>query len=223
MADALSRVKYALNVLGSSTAIPSWITEVVNSYKGDTKCSDLIAKLAIDPTTHPPYTLTSGVLRYKGKIMIGNKSELKTSLLTSFHKSELGGHSGERATYHRLKILFTWPGMRKVVQTFVQRCPVCQLNKAQHVHPPGLLQPLQVPDFAWTHISMDFVEGLPKSEHKDMIVVVDRFTKYAHFVAMRHPITVKIVAQAFTDNIFRLHGLPTVIVTYRDRIFTSHL
>ena len=92
------------------------------------------------------------------------------------------------------------------------------------MHPPGLLQPLPVQDFAWTHISMDFVEGLPKSEHKDMIlVVVDRFTKYAHFVAMRHPITVKTVAQAFTDNIFRLHGLPTVIVTDRDRIFTSHL
>ena len=119
MVDALSRVKYALNALGSSTAIPSWISEVVNSYKGDTKCSNLIAKLAIDPTGQPPYTLTSGVLGYKGKIMIGNNSELENSLLTSFHKSELGGHSGDRATYHRLKILFTWPGMRKAVQTFV--------------------------------------------------------------------------------------------------------
>ena len=125
MVDALSRVKYALLALGSSTAIPTWIAEVVNSYKGDTKCSDLLAKLAIDPAAQPPYTLTSGVLRYKGKILIGNNSALKNSLLTSFHKSELGGHSGERATYHRLKILFTWPGMRKAVQTFVQQCPVC--------------------------------------------------------------------------------------------------
>uniref|UniRef100_A0A8R7Q5N4 Reverse transcriptase domain-containing protein n=1 Tax=Triticum urartu TaxID=4572 RepID=A0A8R7Q5N4_TRIUA len=141
VADALSRVKYALNALGSSTAIPSWISEVVNSYKGDTKCSDLIAKLAIDPTGQPPYTLTSGVLGYKGKIMIGNNSELENSLLTSFHKFELGGHSRERATYHRLKILFTWPGMRKAVQTFVQQCLVCQLNKAQHVHPLACYNP----------------------------------------------------------------------------------
>ena len=71
---------------------------------------------------------------------------------------------------------------------------------------------------------MDFVEGLPKSEHKNLIlVVVDRFTKCAHFVAMKHPITVRTVAQAFTDNIFKLHGLPTVIVTDRDMIFTSNL
>lgn len=114
--DALSKVKYALHALGTSAAIPTWITEVVNSYKDDTKCSDLITQLAIDPTGHPPYTLASGVLRYKGKIVIGNNNELRNSLLTSFHTSELGGHSGERATYHRLKILFTWPEMRKAVQ-----------------------------------------------------------------------------------------------------------
>jgi hypothetical protein len=71
---------------------------------------------------------------------------------------------------------------------------------------------------------MDFFEGLPVSEHKDIIlVVVDRFTKYAHFISMKHPITVKTVARAFTETIFKLHGLPTVMVTDRDRIFTSSL
>jgi hypothetical protein len=107
VADALSRVKYALQTLATTAAVPVWIKEVVNSYKQDKKCSDLIAELAIAPTGHPPYTLTSGVLRYKGKILIGNNTDLRNSLLQAFHTSELGGHSGERATYHRLKILFT--------------------------------------------------------------------------------------------------------------------
>jgi hypothetical protein len=71
---------------------------------------------------------------------------------------------------------------------------------------------------------MDFVEGVPILNNKDLILVlVDRFTKFAHFIALKHPITVKIVAKAFTDNIFKLHGLPLVIVTDRDRIFTSSM
>ena len=53
---------------------------------------------------------------------------------------------------------------------------------------PGLLQPLPIPKFIYSDISMDFVEGLPKSFRKDTImVVVDRFTKYADFIMLAHP------------------------------------
>jgi transposase InsO family protein len=77
---------------------------------------------------------------------------------------------------------------------------------------------------AWTHISLDFVEGLPRSEGKDVIlVVVDRFTKYAHFIPLSHPYTMKQVADLFQENIARLHGQPSVIVSDRDRVFTSGL
>lgn len=70
---------------------------------------------------------------------------------------------------------------------------------------------------------MDFVEGLPLSENNDLIlVVVDRFTKYAHF-SMKHPISVHSVARSFSEKKIKLHGLPAVIVTDRDKIFTSHL
>src|SRR4051794_26973213 len=101
--------------------------------------------------------------------------------MTSLHNSELGGHSGEKATYQRIKLLFHWTGMKKQVINFIKQCPVSQLNKPEYCKYLGMLQPLPVPDFAWTHITMDFVEGLPLSEHKDMIlVVVDRFTKYSH-------------------------------------------
>jgi hypothetical protein len=155
---------------------------------------------------------------------VGTTTDLKNKVFDSLHNSELGGHSGGKATYQRIKLLFHWPGMKQHVVDFIKQCPTCQLNKPEHCKYPGLLQPLTIPDFAWTHICMDFVEGLPVSENKDIIlVVVERFTKYAHFISMKHPINVKSVAKAFTDNIFKLHGLPTGIVTGRDRIFTSKL
>ena len=110
------------------------------------------------------------------------------------------------------------------MKEYVKTCAVCQKNKSEHIPYPGLLQQLPVADIAWTHISMDFVEGLPKTKGKDVIlVVVDRFTKYAHFLALSHPFNVQDVVQLFIDNIFKLHGVPSVIVTDRDRIFTSNL
>lgn len=97
-------------------------------------------------------------------------------------------------------------------------------NKSEHIPYPGLLAPLPIPDTAWTHVSMDFVEGLPSSESKNVIlVVVDRFSKYAHFLALSHPYTAQDVVKLYMDNIFKLHGLPKVIVTDRDPIFTSSI
>jgi hypothetical protein len=75
---------------------------------------------------------------------------------------------------------------------------------------------------AWKPISMDFIEGLPKSQGKEVIlVVVDRLTKYAHFISLSHPYTASDIAQIFLDNIFKLQGLPKVILTDIDPIFTS--
>ena len=87
---------------------------------------------------------------------------------------------------------------------------------------PGLLQPLPVPEFAWQVVSLDFIEGLPKSKHYNCIlVVVDKFSKYSHFIALTHPFTAIQVAIQFMDHVFKLHGMPQVMVSDRDKIFTS--
>ncbi|KAF0930307.1 hypothetical protein E2562_031975 [Oryza meyeriana var. granulata] len=101
-------------------------------------------------------------------------------------------------------------------------CFVCQQNKTEHLHPAGLLQPLEVPSSVWANIAMDFMEGFPKVGGKSVVLtVVDRFSKYTHFVAIGHPYTATSVAHVFFDHIVRLHGLPCSIVSDRDPVFTS--
>jgi hypothetical protein len=76
------------------------------------------------------------------------------------------------------------------VEEFVTQCAVCQRAKSEHYQYPGLLEPLPIPTLAWTFISMDFVEGLPKFATKNSIlVVVDKLTKYSYFIPLSRPFT----------------------------------
>lgn len=69
---------------------------------------------------------------------------------------------------------------------------------------------------------MDFIEGLPNSKGYSVImVIVDRLSKYSHFIPLAHPYTTTTISRSFMDNIFKLHGIPHNIVSGRNEIFTS--
>jgi transposase InsO family protein len=224
VADALSRRSHhEASCLAISVSAPSWVARVVDSYSEDAHATQLLAKLSLDNDSVPHFSLQQGLLRFKNRIWIGDCALIKQQLVEAFHQSPLGGHSGVPVTYRRLKQAFAWKGMRSFVQAWVQSCSVCQQAKTDRTRSPGLLQPLDIPPAAWNTISMDFIEGLPKSSRYNcVLVVVDLFTKYAHFVPLTHPFTAVGVAHAFFHNIYKLHGLPAAIVSDRDRIFTSN-
>jgi hypothetical protein len=115
-----------------------------------------------------------------------------------------------------LKHLFAWQGMKSQVKQYVQQCQICLQAKPDRAKYPGLLQPLPVPAGAWQAISLDFIEGLPRSNsYNCILVVVDRFSKYSHFIPLAHPFTAIDVAKVFMVHIFKLHGLPQIIVSDR--------
>jgi hypothetical protein len=124
-------------------------------------------------------------------------------------------------TYRRLKQYFAWKGMKTAVHNYVQSCIVCQQAKLDRSKSPGLLQPLLILDESWQIISMDFIDGLPQSGSANC-VLVDKFTKFAHFLPLRHPYIATSVAKVFLDQVYKLHGLPQSIVSNRDPIFTSN-
>lgn len=124
------------------------------------------------------------------------------------------------ATYQRVKSLFAWNGLKKAVQGYVAQCDVCQQAKVEHCKTPRLLQPLLVPLQAWTTVSLDFIEGLPKSGGYDAImVVVDKFTKFAKFIPLSHPFTAYSVAQAFIQQIYDVFGMPQMIISDRELFY----
>ena len=126
VADALSRVQHTTTVQAISLVVPVWIEQVINTYQDDRACLDLITKLSVDANAVPNFTLQNGILRYKGRVLVGTSGSLKSLLLDIFHKLALGGHSGERATYQRLKLVFYWPKMHHEAKEYVKIYPICQ-------------------------------------------------------------------------------------------------
>lgn len=183
---------------------------------------DLIAKLVVAPDAVPNFSLMNGVLRFKGRIWLGINQTLQLQVMSALHNSPVGGHPGIPVTYRRLKQLFAWKGMKIDVQKLVSSCQVCQQAKPDRSEYPRLLEQLPVPSSAWQIISLDFVEGLPRSHNKNcFLVVVDKFTKYSHFIPLSHPFTSMSVAKAFFEHIYKLHGMPSFIVSDCDKVFTA--
>lgn len=109
------------------------------------------------------------------------------------------------------------------MQNFVTECEVCQRNKYQDANQAGLLQPLPIPTAIWEDISIDFITGLLRSHGSDFIlVVIDRFSKYLHFMGLRHPFSTKVVGEIFTKEVVKLHGIPQSIGSDCDPIFFSN-
>ena len=155
----------------------------------------LLTELALHSPNKNGFSLEEGVIRHKGRVWLGQSQLAQQHVLQALHSSGVGGHSGFHATYHRIKALFGWPKMKDAIKQYIKECTICQQAKVEHVKLPGLLDPLPVPSQPWTIISLDFIEGLPLSNRCDVImVVIDKFTKYGHFIPLAHPFTTLQVA-----------------------------
>ena len=114
--------------------------------------------------------------------------------------------------------------MKRHIGDFVRRCLTCQEVKAEHQKLVGLLQPLEVVEWKWEHVTMDFMTHFPQTprRHDAVWVIVDRLTKSAHFLVVRMTFTLEELYRLYIREIVRLHGVPVSIVLDRDPRFMSH-
>lgn len=167
------------------------------------------------------WCVTDGLVLRDGCVFVLSTSSTLHDVLQRAHTAN---HEGVEKTFDRLHATFYVKHDQQLVRDFFHCCTTCQWNKSESLHPAGLLEPLLVPSRVWADISMDFVEALPKVHSKSVILtVVDRFSKYTHFIPLGHLYTASSVARAFFNDIVRLHGFPDSIVSDRDPVFTGHV
>src|SRR4051812_45943859 len=94
---------------------------------------------------------------------------------------------------------YRWPYMKQDIARYVSQCDICSRVKAGHQKPAGWLQPLPPPDWKWDKVEMDFVTGFPKSPNGNdaIFVVIDRFSKIAHFLPVKETITASQLADLY--------------------------
>lgn len=236
VADALSR-KPQLNVINLFSLPDGLEIQLKEEYLKDDYFKNIYRKLVnkekIDEKEEhlfKHYKIKADILIYS--TIVGDeeeericipKGEIRRKLLFDYHNSRIAGHMGFIRTYDALHRYFYWPKMAKEIKNYVIRCVECQKSKSTNQQPQGYLQPLPVPKRKWQKISMDFIVHLPvtRNGNDSIWVVVDYLSKRAHFIPTKTKINAQEVAQLFIENVFKLHGLPQVIVSDRDPKFIS--
>ncbi|WVZ52058.1 hypothetical protein U9M48_003152 [Paspalum notatum var. saurae] len=150
---------------------------------------------------------TKGVLWFKNRLVVPKDMELRKKILDEAHTSMFTMHPGSNKMYQDLKQKFWWTRMKREIAKYVSEYDVWQRVKADHLKPVGMLQPLAVLAWKWEDIHMDFIVGLPRTQkgYDSIWVIIDRFTKSAHFIPIKTTYWVKQYAELYISRIVSLH------------------
>ncbi|KAI9165278.1 hypothetical protein LWI28_010951 [Acer negundo] len=214
VADALSQ---RVNLLSTMTIQVPGFDSFRDLFDSNTYFYEVMA--AVQAGEKSKFLMVDGFL-FRGNQLCVPDCSLRLQIIKELHGE---GHVGRDRTLQLVKASYFWPTIRKEVERYVERCRICQVSKWKATN-AGLYMTLPVPTQPWTDLSMDFVLGLPRTKRgsDSIYVVIDRFSKMVHFIPCKKTTDAVQVAQLFFREVYRLHGLPTSIVSDRDTRFLSH-
>jgi transposase InsO family protein len=161
-------------------------------------------------------------LYFRDRLYVPDHEELKAELLRRYHESPVAGHPGRARTYDLLSRNYFWPGMLTYVERWVRNCHTCRRSNPSRNAYQGVLKPLPIPERAWRDISMDFITHLPLSQGYDaVLVIVDRLTKMRHLIPCKATCNSEETARLYLHHVWKLHGLPSTIISDRGPQFVS--
>jgi transposase InsO family protein len=187
--------------------------------------SSAILQVNTDGSLGPKRTINNLTMRIRADI----PEELQEQIIRQHHDDPVHGHPGITRTMELIQRNYEFKNMKDKITSYIKKCADCQRNKHSTHAPYGEMQPMELPTKPWTDISMDFVTGLPLSRdpatglaYDAILVIVDRFTKYALFIPFRKDYTAVQLAHVLKDRLIRNYGIPKSIISDRDKLFTSN-
>ncbi|GBG89711.1 hypothetical protein CBR_g49564 [Chara braunii] len=226
VADALSRRPDSFALISSTHSFGEETRQTIaRLLPQDETFGPIVRNLQADPNSEPGYARSSDLLytysRGEERLCIPQDQRLRTLLMSECHDAR--GHFGFLKSYAALSQHFFWKEMWSEMLRYVDTCELCQRNKVQRKPPLGLLKPLPIPDGPAQSVSIDFTD-LGKTTPRGMcqvMVCVDRFSKYAEFIPLPEVARVPAVRTTFSERWVTHHGPPTSTVSDRDPKFCS--
>ena len=168
------------------------------------------------------WTLEDGLVLYRSRLLVPENDDLKVRLVDEAHKQPSTAHPGKAKTKELIKARYYWPKMDEYIDRYVRNCHTCRRFHTPKDLPPGLLNPLPIPERPWQHISMDF-RSFPKDKYgfDNVLVFVDRLTKRPISVPCHKNIDARGTACLFLTHVYRHKGAPLTIVSDRGSQFIS--
>lgn len=202
------------------------VSEFVQGYESDPYFAKLISDLGSEEDWSRPkrpefHSDEQGLLYYSdwaGHSRLCVPSSKRSEILREQHeKLTLGAHSGYHRTYNRIASSYFWPRMSRDIRKFVTTCDVCQKVNVKRHGPLGLLQPIPIPCQPFEVVTMDFIPDLPMSSgYNNVLVIIDKLTKYAIFTPCTTNIDEKETAKIFFDKVYMKYGMPKRVISDRD-------